>query len=209
MDVWILIQLHCNMKLAEGGIYHIFNRGNNREVIFPAPHNYSYFIHKIGLYIAPNCDILAYCLMPNHFHFLIHANHRSTYPIRDRGLPRQRFSQGIKQLLSSYAKGINRQEGRKGSLFQQGTKSILVNDVSNEYAQTVFHYIHQNPLKAGLVSKMEYWSHSSFAEYTSSLRGEARLCKKELAIDLLDLNPQTFYADSYAVIVDAKVSYTY
>ena len=198
-----------SMKLIEGGIYHIFNRGNNREVIFPEPHNYPYFIHKIGRYVAPTCDILAYCLMPTHFHFLIHANHRSTYPVRDLGLPRQRFSQAIKQLLSSYAKGINKQEGRKGSLFQQGTKSILVNDVNNDYAKTVLHYIHQNPLKAGLVSKMEYWSHSSFAEYTTSSRHSTRLCKKDLALELLDIDPDTFYSDSYSVIPDAKVSYTY
>jgi REP element-mobilizing transposase RayT len=112
------------MNLTEGEIYHVFNRGNNRCKIFPLRKNYVYFIEGIRKYVSPVCDILAWCLMPNHFHFLIHANASSTPVIKDGSVDRQRFSQGIKQLLSSYAKGINKQEGRTGSLFQQKTKGF-------------------------------------------------------------------------------------
>ena len=183
------------MNLIEGEIYHIFNRGNNREIIFPQQRNYQYFLHGIGKYVRPNCDILAWCLMPNHFHLLIHANEFSTSIIKDGSIDRQQFSQGIKQLLSSYAKAINKQQGRTGSLFQQKTKGILVSDRKNNYALGAFHYIHQNPMKAALIDKMEDWEFSSFNEYFQKTKNG--LCNKRMAIELLDIDPSRFYQDSY------------
>lgn len=199
------------MKLAEGQIYHVFNRGNNRCEIFPLRKNYAYFIEGIRKYISPVCDILAWCLMPNHFHFLIHANALSTPMIKDGSIDRQRFSQGIKQLLSSYAKGINKQEGRTGSLFQQKTKAIPVTGPDCDYALTAFHYIHQNPLRACLVDKLEDWEYSSFREYIDP--DADTLCNKELATRLLDLRRGGFLEDSYLAFRrsterGAKVSYT-
>ncbi|MDZ4714488.1 MAG: transposase [Cytophagales bacterium] len=145
------------MNLVEGEIYHVFNRGNNREIIFPQSRNYSYFLDGVEKNVKPFCDIQAWCLMPNHFHFLIMANQLSTVVIKDGSFQRQRFSQGIKQLLSSYAKAINKQEARTGSLFQQKTRAIHVIAFENDYANVAFHYIHQNPMKARMVSKMEDW----------------------------------------------------
>jgi len=184
------------MHLTEGEIYHVFNRGNNREVIFPRRQNYHYFLRSIERYIAKYCDILAWCLMPNHFHFLIHANAMSTPLIQDGSIDRQQFSQGIKHLLSSYARAINKQEGRIGSLFQQKTKGRLVAVEEPLYARTAFHYIHQNPVKAGLVDRMEDWEFSSFREYSGE--SKTALCNKNLAFELLDLSPDRFYVDSYA-----------
>lgn len=183
------------MFLTEGNIYHVFNRGNNKQPIFFKQGNYGYFLNKADNYIRPYCDILAWCLMPNHFHLLIHANENSTPIIKDGSFERQQFSQGIKQLLSSYTKAINKQEGKTGSLFQQKTKAILTEN--SGHAQTAFHYIHQNPLKAGLVKKMEDWPHSSFIDYLGHRKS---ICNTELALNLLDLNPSRFYEDSYQVI---------
>ena len=84
-----------------------------------------------------------------------------------------------------------------GSLFQQNTKAKDVNDL--EYAQTCFHYIHQNPLKSKLVKKMEDWPHHSFNEYW---KGEKGICNVALAIELLAI-PTTqdqFYRESYNVV---------
>ena len=135
--------------------------------------------------------------MPNHFHFLIHANSFSTRVIRDGSFERQQFSQGIKQLLSSYTKAINKQEGRTGSLFQQKTKAICVTD-NNQHDSTTFHYIHQNPMKAGLVKNMEDWEFSSFKEYIG-LQKET-LCNIELAKERLSINFDKFYEESYQSI---------
>ncbi len=192
------------MHLIEGEIYHVFNRGNNRGVIFPRRQNYKYFLRGIEKYVKGYCDILSWCLMPNHFHMLIHANANTVPLIQDGGIDCQQFSQGIKQLLSSYAKGINRQEGRTGSLFQQHTKGLHVSASSRDYALTAFHYVHQNPMKAGLVDCMEDWEFSSFREYLG--KESTLLCNRELAINLLDLNRDRFYEDAYDALADA--SYT-
>ncbi len=118
--------------------------------------------------------------------------------IKDNGFPRQQFSQSIKQLLSSYTKAVNKQQGFTGSLFQQKTKAICTTDNDKFYGTTVFHYLHQNPMTGGLVKKMEDWDYSSFKDYCG-LRG-GKLCNKALAFQLLDLDSKTFYSDSYGVI---------
>ena len=82
------------MNLIEGEIYYIFNRGNNRETIFPEPRNYQYFPNGVENNFKPNCDILAWCLMSNHFHFLVHANASSIPIIKDGSFERQQFSSG-------------------------------------------------------------------------------------------------------------------
>ena len=191
------------MYLFEGDIYHVFNRGNNREVIFRRRCNYYHFLEGIEKYLLKRCDLLAWCLMPNHFHLLIRANERSVPVIQDGSFNRQQFSQGIKQLLSSYAKSINKQEGRTGSLFQQKTKGLCVSNPGENYSLTVFHYIHQNPVRAGLVDRMEDWEFSSFNEYLG--HGKFSHCDKQLAASLLELDFARFYDESYAV---QEVSYT-
>jgi len=185
------------MHLTEGELYHVYNRGNNRQNIFFKRENYSYFIKGIERYLSPCCDILAWCLMPNHFHFLIHANSNSVPIIKDGSFERQQFSQGTKQLLSSYTKAINKQEGRTGSLFQQKTKAICVS-ANERHDTTVFHYIHQNPMKARMVKRMEDWEFSSFKDYIG-IRKET-LCNLNLAKELLNINFNKLYEESYQVI---------
>jgi len=51
--------------------YHIFNRGINSKLTFLSNENYNYFLQKVKVYLVPYFDIYAYCLMPNHFHFLL------------------------------------------------------------------------------------------------------------------------------------------
>lgn len=189
------------MHLTEGHIYHVFNRGNNKEPIFFKPDNYAYFLKNITRFILPHCEMLAYCLMPNHFHFLISATEKSVRVIEDASFIRQQFSQGVKQLLSSYTKAINKQEGRSGSLFQQKTKAVDISDTPKYDPRIAFHYIHQNPLKAGLAKRLEDWEFSSFKDYVG-LR-ENSICNIQMAKQCLDLDLDRLYEESYAV----KVSY--
>jgi len=154
--------------------------------------------------MMPYCDILAYCLMPNHFHFLISSDSRTIAVKPIGGQNRNVLSEGIRNLLQTYTKAINKQNNTTGSLFQQNTKAKCLADGSKSYDHICMHYIHQNPMKAKLVARMEDWEFSSFRDYCGLRNGT--LCNKELAIRLLDLNVKTFYEDSYRIINDGELN---
>ena len=62
------------MDFSKGELYHIYNRGNNRDKIFYTYRNYLFFLEKINAHISPYADILAWCLMPNHFHLMVYVH---------------------------------------------------------------------------------------------------------------------------------------
>lgn len=111
------------MNFEKDKIYHIYNRGNNRQKIFFTRENYLFFLRKVRDTLKPNCDILAYCLMPNHFHFLIQTNENSVKKVLVGKDERNIISEAIRQILSSYSHAINKQENRTGSLFTQNTNA--------------------------------------------------------------------------------------
>jgi REP element-mobilizing transposase RayT len=138
--------------------------------------------------------------MPNHFHFLVNADDRTIQTIQAGIQKRNILSEGIRNLLQTYTKAINKQNTTTGSLFQQNTKAKPVSTGTESYGITCMHYIHQNPMKAKLVSKMEEWPYSSFADYCGLRKGT--LCNRELATLLFDINAANFYDDSYKAISD-------
>ena len=75
------------MNFESGNLYHIYNQGNNRQQLFFSRENYLFFLKKIKKHILPHADILAWCLMPNHFHLMIYvkdviiANEASTHGV--------------------------------------------------------------------------------------------------------------------------------
>jgi putative transposase len=186
------------MKLKSGEIYHVYNRGNNRQRLFYDAENYFYFLGKVKQYISPHCDILSYCLMPNHFHFMIHANSQTNLPYYIAGenpafketnpyVFMSRFSHGMQLLLSSYAKAINKRHKRSGSLFKQNTKAKRTSSdaFKMDYTLWCFIYIHNNPVEAGLVSSPGKWAFSSYREYLGKV--PEPLCNIELGKELLSL----------------------
>src|SRR5690242_20190956 len=92
------------------------------------------------------------------------------------------------------------------TLFQQNTKIKCVSLKHTDYSYTCFNYIHQNPMRAGLVTKLENWPYSSFNEYLAS--GKMKYCNKERAAELLDLKMETFYNDSYEPIEEDISKFT-
>ena len=111
------------MKFEAHEFYHVYNRGNNKQLIFFNNDNYLFFLKKIEAQLKPVSEIIAYCLMPNHFHILIQANGKS---LKERntfgGKPMQELAYRVGILLSSYSQAINKQNKTTGSLFQQKTK---------------------------------------------------------------------------------------
>ncbi|HQV53984.1 MAG: transposase [Chitinophagaceae bacterium] len=194
------------MNIHGTGIYHIYNRGNNQQKIFFNDENYFYFLRKCHTYLKPVCDILAWCLMPNHFHFLIDVTEKSIKLVKCGGIEMTAITNGFRLLQSSYAKGINKQENRTGNLFQQKAKAKIVSGEDN-YADTAFHYIHQNPVTSNLVSNPEDWQYSSFMDFVSLRNGT--LCNKEKAIELLNLSFQDIKINTGIIISEEKVKNIY
>lgn len=151
------------MTFEPHAFYHVYNRGINREAVFFNRENYLFFLRKIRKYLCPCCDVVAYCLMPNHFHLLLHTDERVLQTKRAGNVDQSIVSYGIKNLLGSYAKAVNVQQRRTGSLFTQNTPAKRLDGPN--YATACFHYIHQNPVRAGLTQKLEDWELSSFKDY--------------------------------------------
>lgn len=151
-------------------VYHLYNKGNNGQKIFFNRDNYIYFLKKVKKHLYPFCEILAYCLMPNHFHFLILGNSNSEEIKKFGSKEANVFSENLRIMLSSYTRAINKQEKRTGSLFQQHSKLKPLNDIfygrisnptfKKSFDYYCFHYIHNNPVDANLVRRKDEWEFS-------------------------------------------------
>ena len=191
------------MNISANNFYHIYNQGNNKEAIFLERNDYLEFLHKFRDKVLPFCEVVNYCLMPNHFHFLINATEQSAEEVRLGNLKSCRLANGFRLLCSSYANEFNKRYNRSGSLFRQKTQAKLLEIGSEDYPLICFHYIHQNPVKAGLCDKMEDWEYSSFRDYLGLRSGS--LLQKKIAFDVIGINLSTFYRESYAIIRDDKI----
>lgn len=143
---------------VEGQFYHIYNRGNGRQPIFFEEENYHYLLRLFKKYVqVTGITVIAYCLMPNHYHFLVRQDGKTPA-----GLLFQRVFNG-------YTKAINKKYDRVGTLFQGRYRCILLDKTSH-----LFHlccYIHANPVKAGLVVSPEQWDFSNYREWIGSHAG--------------------------------------
>ncbi|HCS41122.1 MAG TPA: transposase [Anaerolineaceae bacterium] len=134
-------------------IYHIYNRGVNKELIFFSERNYQFFIYKMVNYMQDNASILAYCLMPNHYHLLVKIKNADF------------VQKGLQPFLISFTNSINIDQKRIGPLFQGRYQANLVFD--DAYLLECVKYIHLNPVKAGLVKLLQEWGYSSYRDYLS------------------------------------------
>lgn len=175
-----------NVPLITGEIYHIFNRGNEKRDIFIQPRDYKrcqrtiYYYQfqgpkpkfsNFGLFNLQSfnpslqdklVNIHCYCLMPNHFHFLMQQ-------LKDNGI-----SIFLSQFSNSYTKYFNTKYTRVGSLFQGTFKSVLVE--SDEQFIHLSRYIHINPVVSTLVKSLDRYPWSSYEEY---MDGKENICSTE------------------------------
>ena len=151
--------------MEENQIYHIYNRGNNSGKIFFEERNYSFFLQRFRYYMEKCVTVYSYCLMPNHFHFLIKVNQIDDN-IKVIKFPKSRLSlveKSLKDFFISYSKSINKAYNRTGSLFQTKFKRKPILDDS--YLMNIVAYLHLNPVRAGIVKSAENWNYSSFKSY--------------------------------------------
>ena len=123
-----------------GMYYHIYNRGARQVTIFREETNYLYTISKIKEYShARSIRVLAYCLMPNHYHFLVRQD--GDEPAGD--LPQFVFN--------SYSKAYNKMYLRSGTLFEGRFRAKAIQ--TSSHLLHLCRYIHGNPVKDGMVAK--------------------------------------------------------
>jgi putative transposase len=154
--------------------YHVFNHANGNDNIFRADKNYHFFLRLYSTHISGIVNTLAYCLMPNHFHFVIHIKSetelRNFYSKKKKpetleasgtlqGLYKLN-SQQFSNLFNSYAQAFNKVYSRRGGLFISNFKRRKV--TSNEYLLNLIQYVHDNPVHHGFVEMTEDWKYSSY-----------------------------------------------
>jgi len=143
--------------LVAGYYYHVYNRVPDGMRLFNSKENYRFCIKLLRRYaLKCNVNIIAYCLMQNHYHMLAFQN-------KEGGL-----SKFISVLFNAYVQAFNKQHKRKGPLFADRFKNTPVE--KEEYILHLCRYIHLNPVKANLVKHPEDWE---FSDYRDWINGKA------------------------------------
>ncbi len=131
-----------------GAVYHVTSRGDRREPIFLTEHDRHGFLDVVAQALSRfDAEILAYCLMGNHYHFVLHTR-------------KANLSLLMRQINGVYTQAFNRQHNKVGHLFQGRFKAILVN--REAYLLEVCRYVELNPVRARMVRKPEAWAWSSY-----------------------------------------------
>jgi len=146
------------VTFAPDHYYHVYNRGANREDIFRVEDNYLFLLRRVKDCVSAfQVSVIAYCLMPNHYHFLLRQD--GEQPISD-------FVQAI---FNSYTKAFNKAFDRTGTLLEGPFCAIHVDE--DVYLLHLCRYIHRNPLEAGLVSHPAEWPFSNYLEWVGQREG--------------------------------------
>jgi putative transposase len=154
-------------ELCAGEHYHFYNRGHNRERIFYEHDNYLFFLRRLREYLVPVLDVVAYCLMPTHYHLLVGVK-QSPDVAGGLGVSAG-ISRAMQRLSVSYTKGMNKRYERVGSLFQGAYRRKRVGE--DAYLVHLSRYVHLNPVMDGLVERPEDWEFSSYQEYMGLRNG--------------------------------------
>ncbi|MCY1636656.1 transposase [Marinifilum sp. D737] len=202
------------MEFEKDYLFHVYNQGNNRQKIFFNRDNYLLFLKKIHNHVSPFADIIAWCLMPNHFHLMIsiHKLNIACLELNNETASSLQLSKKYRSLndsiaimLRSYTRAVNKAENRSGSLFRMSTKANCLDKIDEvsaawfisngitqidtspkNYPKICFDYIHQNPVKAGIVTKSIDWEFSSARDYASLRNGKLVDKSKAKELGLLD-----------------------
>ncbi|MBL7996779.1 transposase [bacterium] len=146
------------INFEKGSYYHVYNRGCNRGKIFRSKENYRFLLRRVREYLDEfHVTVIAYCFMPNHYHFLLRQNSEVT------------IGTFVQAVFNSYSKAFNKMYNRTGTLFESPFKSIHVAD--DDYLVHLCRYIHRNPLQAKLVSDLEKWEFSNYLEWINKRAG--------------------------------------
>ncbi|GAB4285443.1 MAG: hypothetical protein Kow0068_10790 [Marinilabiliales bacterium] len=161
------------IQLKPDKYYHIFNHAVSKDNLFIENKNYDFFINKFEKYMVEYVDVLAYCLMPNHYHFVIKVKKinetkkcqtlnkmSDIYNNNNNNNNKSSISTAFKRLFTSYTNSYNKLYNRRGTLFQPRYKRLLINN-ETQLKNTII-YVHNNPVIHGFVKKPSDWNYSSY-----------------------------------------------
>ena len=151
---------------SKSNIYHIIMRGINRQTIFEDIEDHEKFIQTLRKYKnISQFKLYAYCLMDNHIHLLLQVDKEPLETV-------------FRRICGSYVLFYNNKYDRSGNLFQDRFKSAPVED--DKYFLTVLRYIFQNPVKAGLVIKVENYRWTNYSDYID----QSNMTDRDFVIDI-------------------------
>jgi len=177
-----------NVPFVNGEYYHVFNRGVAKMPICNNIFDYKHFLSTILYYQIDGpkprfsffrdkpilldknrkiVEIICYCLMPNHFHFLLKQQ-------KDGGI-----TEFVSKLSNSYTRYLNVKNKRVGPLLQGEFKSVHVE--SNEQLLHLSRYIHLNPLVGYVTKDLDFYRWSSYPEYMNLIN--SGICEKKIILD--------------------------
>ncbi len=155
---------------SKSGLYHVVMRGIDRQNIFYNDVDYQHFIDTLGkVKTEDRFELYGYCLMSNHVHLLIYEKS-------------EEIPQIMKRIVTSYAWWFNMKYERSGHVFQGRYGSECVED--DRYLLTVIRYIHQNPVKAGMVDTAEDYRWSSIRAYYSGREYQSSLTDIDFILEI-------------------------
>lgn len=141
--------------ISKTGVYHIYFRGINKQNLFEEDGDYQKFLEAV---YDSKCEkefkIYAYCLMSNHVHLFIHEKEAGD------------IKKIMHQILTKYVGWFNLKYERDGALISNRYKSEPIE--SEEYYMNLLRYIHQNPVKAGIVKSISSYTWSSYCNYINN-----------------------------------------
>lgn len=129
--------------------YHVLNRGNAQQNIFNNDSDYQAFIHLMAKAKKRHpIQILAFCLMPNHFHMCVTTAHADE------------ISRFMQWLMTSHVRRVHTMRKTSGHIWQGRFKSFPIQ--GDTHLLTVIRYLEANPIRAKLVDQAKHWPWSSF-----------------------------------------------
>lgn len=176
-----------------GKTYHVYNKTNNRELLFRCDDNYYYFLKQFNFYISPFADTYTWNLLPNHFHFLIRIKslpeitaYLHTVPVEKQTKAEKQFlssgeissliEMAFTRLFTSYAMAFNKMFRRTGNLFQRTFKRIKI-ESDSQFTQAIV-YIHANAQKHKFVK--DFVLHKWCSYHTMISDKPTRLLRNEV-----------------------------
>ncbi len=157
--------------VSDSGYYHVMARGNNKEMIFKNPSEKQYYLDELEQAIEEgSLTLLSYCIMDNHIHLLINSDIDS-------------MADAFRRINLKFALRYNKKYKQAGHVFQGRYKSEVIN--TDQYLLSVIRYIHNNPVKAGIVFKAENYKWSSYRDYLNSGNSLVDSNEKEMIMNML------------------------